>query len=143
MPFSFYSYRGETWTWLDKLCSKANYHSRFDPSCTVGLGFYFVLSFEHIINFRQVVGPFGYILRVALWRVTFLQMCLFSKYAHLAYHQQGRTHAPNDVALTSSYVSGGTVLLASNLLCKSRCLAMELMSPTTFMLKNELASPLP
>ena len=111
--------------------------------CSLDLGFYFVLSLEQIIDFLQVVGPLGYSLRVALWRVTFLQMCLFSKYAHLSHHQQGRTRAPNDIALTSSYVSGGTVLLASNLSCKLSCLAMGLMSPTTFMLKKELARPLP
>ena len=47
------------------------------------LGFNFVLSFEHLVDFCQVVGPFGDRFRVAIGLVAFLQMRLFTKYAHL------------------------------------------------------------
>lgn len=121
------------------------YHDapRFIPSCHVDLDFDFVLSLEHPIDFRQIIGPFGNGLRVALGRIALLQMGFFSKNAHLAYRQPVRSQASNKQRLTSSYVSGGTVLLASNLSCKLSCVTMGLMSPTTFMLKKELASPLP
>lgn len=52
---------------------------RFTPSCNVGLGFDFVFSLEHLIDFGQIIGPLGNGLGVALGRVTLLQMCLFSK----------------------------------------------------------------
>lgn len=88
---------------------------RFKPACNGDLGFDFVLPLEHLIDFCQVVCPLGYGLGVALGRVTLLQMCLFSKHAHLPCRQPVRTRVPNDIWLTSSYVSGGTVRLASNL----------------------------
>ena len=124
-------------------CVDSHHHSPFIPCCNVDLGSDFVLSLEHLIDFGQVIGPLGYSLGIALGCVTFLQMCLFSKHAHLPHRQQRPTHAPNDIWLTSSYVSGGTVLLASNLSCRLSCLTMGPMSPTTFMLKKELARPLP
>lgn len=57
--------------------------STFQTFCNVDLCFDFVLSLEHLVDFCQVVGPFGYSLRVTPGRVTFLQMCLFPKRAHL------------------------------------------------------------
>ena len=69
----------------------------FKPACNGDLGFDFVLSLEHLIDFCQVVGPLGNSLGFALGRVTLLQMCLFSKHAHLPCRQQVRTHAPNDI----------------------------------------------
>lgn len=113
------------------------------PSCNVDLGFDFVLSLKHLVHFCQIIGPFGNGLGVTLGRITLLQMCLFSKHAHLALRQQVECPRPDQPSLTSSYVSGGTVLLASNLACKLSCVAMGLMSPTTLMLKKELARPLP
>ncbi len=129
---------------LDNRCSERLYHLlRLTPSCGIDLGFDFVLPLEHLIDFCQIIGPLHNSLGVALRRIGLLQMCLFSKHAHLAHHQQVRPNAPNKVWLTSSYVSGATVLLASNLSCKLSCLTMGLTSPTTFMLKKELARPLP
>ena len=70
---------------------------RFGHSCEIDLGFDFVLSLKHLINICQIVGSLSYSLGVALRRVTFLQMCVFSKHAHLAHRQQVRTHPSNDL----------------------------------------------
>ena len=116
---------------------------KFTPSCVVDLGFDFVLSLEHLIDFCQIISSLHNGFGIALGRIAFLQMCLFSKHAHLAHRQQVRPPAPNEIRLTSSYTSGRTVFLASNLSCKLRCLTIGLMSPATFILKKELARPLP
>ena len=56
-------------------------------SLLLDLGFDFVLSLEHLIDFSQIIGPLGNGLRVAFGHIALLQMCLFTKHAHLAHRQ--------------------------------------------------------
>lgn len=107
-------------------------------------GLDFIFSLKHIIDLRKIICSLCESFRVALGAEILLQMSLLSKHAHLSCGQHAMPN--NGVVLgrpTSSYVSGGTVLLASSRSCKSRLLAIELTSPCTLKLNKELARPLP
>lgn len=105
---------------------------------------------KHVVDPGEVVSAAGKRVGIALRRVTLLQVGLLAEETHLVLIEvsRGAVGHPNVRTrvcqpLTSSYTSGGTVLLACSRRCRSTLSLNSAVSAVTFMLKKLLARPLP
>lgn len=128
------------WATMRQTRDSISSHFRVDHK---NLSLDLIFPLEHLVDFCKIICFLGDGIGTAFGDVILLKVSFLSKSAHLHHNQHHKSSDTIKYTLTSSYVLGGTVRLASSRSWRFTVFAMVLMSPVTLILKKELARPLP